>query len=315
MNIIGQRRFWLAVSAILLIAGIAAIVVRGFNLGIDFTGGTNITVPLSRSVSASEAIEALDTPELADLGLKSAIMQPFSKLDERGRSQYGLLVKTRLLNGNFLNDQEVDRIVSRLGASFGEIDRGALAVDKVGPVIGKDLTRNAFIAVVLASILILGYISLRFEFKSGVAAVVALVHDVFVVLGIFALLGREINSTFVAAVLTVIGYSVNDTIVVFDRIRENLQFRKKGEDFETLVNDSIIQTLRRTVNTGMSAIFAVAILFLFGGQSLKEFTLAMLIGMVSGTYSSIFIASPIWVIWRNWSEKRAALRRHAAVAR
>lgn len=315
MNIIGRRRFWLLFSAILLVACITAIVVRGFNLGIDFTGGTNVSVPLSRAVTASEAAEALSSPELADLGLESAVIQPFSRLDERGRSHNGLLVKTRLVDGRFLDDSEVDRIVNRLQSSFGEIDRSALAVEKVGPIIGRDMTRNAMVAVLLASVLMLGYISFRFEFKSGVAAVLALVHDVLVVMGIFAMLGREINSTFIAAVLTVIGYSVNDTIVVFDRIRENLQFRKKGEAFETLVNDSIIQTLRRTVNTGMAAIFAVTILFLFGGQSLKEFTLAMLIGMISGTYSSIFVASPIWVIWRNFSERRAATRRNLAAAR
>lgn len=315
MNIIGQRRFWLTVSAIMFIVSVVAISTLGFNLGVEFTGGTNISVPLRHAITAPQAEKTVNTPDMADLGLKSAEFQPFSKLDRTGHTQYGLMIKTRLINGNFLSDEAVNRIVGKLEQNYGKIDRAALQVDKVGPVIGGDLTRNAILASIIASLLMLVYIGFRFEFKSGVAAVIAMVHDVFIVLGVFSLLRQEINGTFVAAVLTIIGYSVNDTIVVFDRIRENLQFRKKGDEFEELVNDSIIQTLRRTVNTGMTALFAVTILFLFGGESLKQFTLAMIIGMVSGTYSSIFIASPIWVVWRNWTEKRATTRKHAAVAR
>ncbi|HBG43589.1 MAG TPA: protein translocase subunit SecF, partial [Firmicutes bacterium] len=145
--------------------------------------------------------------------------------------------------------------------------------------------------------------------------VIALVHDVLFVLGVFSLLGQEVNSNFVAAVLTVIGYSINDTIVIFDRVRENLRARKKGETFDELVNDSVIQTFRRSVNTSVTTILAVMALFLLGGRSLKEFTFAMIIGMVAGSYSTIFIASPLWVVMRNWQEKRAAAKRGAPATR
>ena len=144
----------------------------------------------------------------------------------------------------------------------------------------------------------------RFEFKSGVAGVIALIHDVLFVIGVFALLRKEISATFVAAILTIIGYSINDTIVIFDRIRENLQFRKKDESFESVVNLSILQTMRRSLNTSITTVLAILALYFVGGPAIKEFCLALIIGVTAGSYSSIFVASPLWVVWRNWEEKK-----------
>lgn len=316
MNIIGKRRIWLTCSAVLMLIFIGSIIFKGFNLGIDFTGGTTIEVPLPRAVTAPEVEEMLNVPGLEDLNLNSAVIQPFSRLDESGNTRYGVMIKTRLVDGEFLSDAVIEKTVAHLESQFGiTINRDSLAIEKVGPVIGADLTRNTILAIIIATIGILIYVSLRFEFTSGLAGVIALVHDVLFVLGVFSLLGQEVNSTFVAAVLTVIGYSINDTIIIFDRVRENLRARKKGETFDELVNDSVIQTFRRSVNTSVTTILAVMALFLLGGRSLKEFTFAMIIGMVAGSYSTIFIASPMWAIMRNWQEKRAAAKRGAPVTR
>ncbi|HBL67832.1 MAG TPA: protein translocase subunit SecF, partial [Firmicutes bacterium] len=316
VNIIGNRRIWLTCSGILMLIFIGSIIFRGFNLGIDFTGGTTIEVPLPNAVTAPEVEEMLNVPGLEDLNLNSAVIQPFSRLDEGGNTRYGVLIKTRLVDGEFLSDAVVEKTVAQLESQLGiSINRESLAVEKVGPVIGADLTRNTIWAIIIATLGILIYVSLRFEFMSGLAGVIALVHDVLFVLGVFSLLGQEVNSNFVAAVLTVIGYSINDTIVIFDRVRENLRARKKGETFDELVNDSVIQTFRRSVNTSVTTILAVMALFLLGGRSLKEFTFAMIIGMVAGSYSTIFIASPLWVVMRNWQEKRAAAKRGAPATR
>ncbi|MGI5853886.1 MAG: protein translocase subunit SecF [Bacillota bacterium] len=316
MNIIGKRRIWLTISGVLMLIFIGSIIFKGFNLGIDFTGGTTIEVPLPRAVTAPEIEEMLNIPELAELNLDSAVIQPFSRLDESGNTRYGVLIKTRLVDGEFLSNAVIEKTVARLESQLGiTIDRESLAIEKVGPVIGADLTRNTILAIIIATAGILIYVSLRFEFMSGLAGVLALVHDVLFVLGVFSLLGQEVSSNFVAAVLTVIGYSINDTIVIFDRVRENLRNRKKGETFDELVNTSVIQTFRRSVNTSVTTILAVMALFLLGGRSLKEFTFAMIIGMVAGSYSTIFIASPLWVIFHNWQEKRAEAKRRAHATR
>lgn len=316
MNIIGKRRIWLTFSGILMLIFIGSIIFKGFNLGIDFTGGTTIEVPLPRAVTAPEIEEMLNVPELAELNLESAVIQPFSRLDEGGNARYGVLIKTRLVDGEFLSNAVIEKAVARLESQMGiTIDRESLAIEKVGPVIGADLTRNTILAIIIATAGILLYVTLRFEFMSGLAGVMALVHDVLFVLGVFSLLGQEVGSNFVAAVLTVIGYSINDTIIIFDRVRENLRNRKKGETFEELVNTSVIQSFRRSVNTSVTTILAVMALFLLGGRSLKEFTFAMIIGMIAGSYSTIFIASPLWVVMRNWQEKRAEAKRRAHATR
>jgi preprotein translocase SecF subunit len=191
--------------------------------------------------------------------------------------------------------------MTELSKDFGKVKD--LGSDSIGPVMGKELTNKAVIAIILSSIGILIYMAFRFEFKPAVDAVVALLHDVGMLIGIFALLQRQIDSSFVAAVLTVIGYSVNDTIVLFDRVRENMHMKKK-ESFEELVNNSINQTMARSINTGFGTLLTIVVLLLIGAPNTKDFLLAMLLGIICGTYSSLFIASPIWVMWKGWSDKR-----------
>lgn len=163
-------------------------------------------------------------------------------------------------------------------------------------------------ALAIASVLMVIYITFRFEFLFGIAAIIALLHDVFVTVGLFSIFWWEIDSAFIAAVLTIIGYSINDTIVIFDRIRENLHKRKKGQDLEDLVNNSVLQTMTRSINTVLTVVIVLVALLIFGGGTIRNFTLAMLIGVVSGAYSSIFNASPLWVEFRNFARKKKIAR-------
>ncbi|HHW13519.1 MAG TPA: protein translocase subunit SecF [Firmicutes bacterium] len=293
LNVIGRRNLWFAVSGLLLLAGLVALATRGLNLGIDFKGGTILQRTFEHKVTVAQVQQALQAEPLAKLGLRDSQIQAGA-----GNT---IIIRTRDLSP--AEERQVD---AGLQQTVGRIDLSKNQTDTVGPVIGRELTSNAFWAVVVASVLMLLYITVRFEFKFGVAAIIALLHDVFMILGIFALTGREVDSPFVAAILTIIGYSINDTIVIFDRIRENLRFHKKGESYAQLANDSINQTLARSINTVGTTLVSIVALYFFGGASIKTFTFALLFGITSGAYSSIFIASPIWVTWKEWEERRKA---------
>ena len=302
MDIIGKRRMFLAISGILVAIGIIALLARGLNLGVDFTGGSLLRLRFERPVTASEVSKVLTSRELADLDLRKAVIQPIrGTCDVQVRAQVG---------GRPINDEQVGRIVEALSQKIGQVS--VIESQMVEGVIGRELLGRALMAVVIACVGIVIYVSLRFEFRFAVAAILALIHDVIIVLGAFALMGRQVNSPFIAAVLTIIGYSINDTIIIFDKIRENLRLRKK-ETLEELTNKSILQTMTRSLNTVITTLLAVFALFFFGGASIRDFSLALIIGLMTGTYSSIFIASPIWLEWRMWD--RARQQRQAAAAR
>ncbi|MDK2929960.1 MAG: preprotein translocase subunit SecF [Bacillota bacterium] len=302
MDIIGKRRMFLAISGILVAIGIIALLARGLNLGVDFTGGSLLRLRFERPVTASEVSGVLTSRELADMDLRKAVVQPIrGTSDVQVRAQVG---------GRPLNDEQVGRIVAALSQKMGQVS--VIESQMVEGIIGRELLGRALMALVIACIGIVIYVSLRFEFRFAVAAILALIHDTIIVLGAFALMGRQVNSPFIAAVLTIIGYSINDTIVIFDKIRENLRLRKK-ETLEELTNKSILQTLTRSLNTVITTLLAVFALFFFGGASIRDFSLALIIGLTTGTYSSIFVASPIWLEWRMWD--RARQQRQAAAAR
>lgn len=300
MNFMKYRIVFIGVLIVTILASAAIWMAYGLNEGVDFTGGTNIRFPVNAKVTTAQVERALNTPELGELDLKLASPQPYDYVDSQGNQRYGVLVKTR-----FLNNEEQKLVVGVLEEAFGEVaDNSGLDIYGVDPFMGAEMLRKAFYAVIIACFLILIYVGIRFEFKSGVASVVALIHDVLLVFGIFALMQKEINSTFIAAILTIIGYSINDTIVVFDRIRENQKFRRKGEGFDEVVNNSLLQTMRRSLSTSVTTILAVMALYLLGSPSIKDFCFAVIIGLLAGTYSSIFVASPIWATWKNWEEQR-----------
>ncbi|MGQ9779310.1 MAG: protein translocase subunit SecF [Bacillota bacterium] len=317
MNLMRYKWLFVGIFLFNILASLAAWAAFGLNEGIDFTGGTVIRYPLTAEqyarVNSGAIKRLLVSGELAGLRLKPAPPQPYSHRDvTTGEDVYGIIIKTRALRG--WAEQRV--ILAALNKYFGgEVPRERLQIAMVDPAIGRETVRNAFLAVLIASVLILIYIAFRFEFKSGVAGVVALVHDTLVVIGVFALLQKEITSAIIAALLTIIGYSINDTIVVFDRVRENLRNRRKGQSFDELVNESILQTMRRSLNTSATTVLAILVLYVVGAESIKEFCLALIIGLVAGTYSSIFIASPIWAIWKGWEERRQLGGRAAVAAK
>jgi preprotein translocase subunit SecF len=290
-NIVKSRMLWFAISALLIIPGLISMFVQGFNLGIDFTGGTLLDLKFSRPVTVAEVREGL-TP----FGLEHSTIQTSAEGNTQGPQQ-AVLIRTKVLN-------EEERRTALAGLAQSVAPFEILRVEKVGAVVGEELTRMAVIALLITSLGIVAYVSWRFEYKFAVAAVVALLHDILLVMGIFSLLHKEIDSSFVAAILTILGYSINDTIVIFDRIRENLKTFKKGQSYEELVNRSIWQSMGRSIYTVLTVVMATLSLYLFGGETTKNFALALLIGFVSGAYSSIFNASQIWVTWKEWEQKK-----------
>lgn len=295
-HIIEKRYWWFALSAIVMIPGLISMALQGFNLGIDFTGGTLIDMKFAQPVTVQQVRDVLK-----DYQLDNSTIQLASSDQEAAPDVF---IRSRVLQ----EDEQRD-VMSDLGQKLGPYE--LLRNEKVGAVVGSELTQQAIWALVVSSILIIGYISYRFEFKFAVSAVGAMLHDILIVLGVFSLLHREVDATFVAAILTVIGYSINDTIVIFDRIRENMKTHRKTESFQDLVDRSIWQTMTRSIYTVLTVLFATASLFFFGGESTKNFSLALLIGFTSGAYSSIFNASPIWVTWKEFAEKQRQYARTA----
>lgn len=278
MRIIERRKLFYIISLLIIIPGIISLFVQGLNLGIDFKGGSLLHYNITASATAPEVRTALSELDM-------------SKGIEVQKSGNEFFIRTPELN-----QEQTREVTEKLTSEFKNVE--LLSAESVGATIGKEITRNAFLSVLIACVLILIYISIRFEFAFGVAAVLALLHDTLVVVGVFSLFQWEVNSTFIAAILTVLGYSINDTIVIFDRIRENLRFKRK-EDRATLVNKSIMQTLNRSINTVLTTLLPLITLMLFGGGSIKMFVTTMLIGFLVGTYSSIFIASPLWYEMKN----------------
>ena len=299
MNILRYKYVFLSVSGVLVLASIIAISVWGLKLGIDFTGGSLLEVRYKNEVPAAEEIKkTLEAIRLDDL-----IIQPSED-------------RTLLLRFGHVDEAEHQKIYEALETQAGKGNFEELQFTTIGPVIGAELKRKSLLALGLASLGIIAYLSFAFRnvskpvssWKYGVIAVtVAFLHDVAIPTGIFAVLGHyrnvSIDTLFITALLTILGFSVHDTIVVFDRIRENLRKLKTSEPFENVVNKSIKETIGRSVNTSLTTVLVLLAVFFFGGVTVKYFVLAMIIGIIFGTYSSIFVASPLLVIWDRLTKK------------
>ena len=284
MNIIGKTRLWFFISGTLIVIGISALAFNGLtrgkvmNFGIDFTGGTMINLRFVQPVTVAQVREVLSGHKLGE-----AVIQKSGERD--------ILIRTEPLEGEVRQ-----KVVAELSEKLGGAE--LLESDTIGPVIGRELRTQAIWALLLASLGIVIYVSFRFELIYALAGVLALLHDAIITTGFIALLWRPTDVTFVAAILTILGYSINDTIVIFDRIRENL--KKPGaskKKFSDLVNHSLWETMARSINTVLTVLVVVLSLLIFGGETLKEFSLVLLFGFTIGTYSSIFIASPLVVMW------------------
>lgn len=297
MNIIGRRRIWYTISLLLIVPGLVSLFTSGLKLGIDFTGGAQLEV--KGAATASSITAASSGLGFADLTVVSG-----------GTNDW--LIQYR----DTAPPSQVEADHQKFLAKLEPLGLQEVQFSNVGPSVSRDIARSAILSVLVASLAIVLYIAFAFRnvpppassWSFGGAAIAALLHDAFFVLGAFSLLGHffhvEVDSLFVTAVLTVIGFSVHDTIVVFDRIRENL--RRERKSFEAIVNDSILETLARSINTSMTVLLTLLALYLFGGASIKDFILALLLGIASGTYSSIFNASPLLVTWHNHKLKRLA---------
>lgn len=298
-DIIGKRKIWYAISSLLIIASLFFMVTRGFNMGIDFTGGTIMDLRFEKAVNINDVRAVLNEYNLSN-----------STIQLSGENSSSTESENVMIRTVDLEEQERKEVMAALTDKLGAYQ--VLREEKVGATMGTELIMNAIYATIISWLLIIAYVSYRFEFKFGISAVLGLAHNVIIVLGAFALTQRQIDSSFVAALLTIIGYSINDTIVIFDRIRENLKlhFRKNGDIVE-LVNTSIYQTMTRSIYTVSTVLFATFALYFFGGDTTKDFAFALLIGFFCGAYTSIFIASPLWVTFRRYSDKKRLAKRMA----
>jgi SecD/SecF fusion protein len=291
-----HRRIYWGFSIALMVVGLVFIAIGGLHPGIDFTGGTEMRVRFAQTIKADELVKTLEATGLKDPHVQSASDKSLGDV---------MLIRTEPIEV-----AKSQPVIDALAAKGGTI----LSKDTIGPSIAKEVTVNAFLSVVVASLAIILYLAFRFAIggfmnglKYGVCAVVAQLHDVITVIGLFALMGFlrdwRIDTLFVTAALTVIGFSVHDTIVVYDRIRENLRNRQRGEPFEDVANKSITQTFDRSINTSFTVVLVLAALLFFGGSVTKLFNVALLAGIVIGTYSSVFVASPLVVLWEKMSAK------------
>lgn len=293
LPIIKNRKIWFIFSSLILTVSIISIALFRFNLGIDFTGGTLLEVEFKNSeVDSNKIKEILEPLDLGDISVQTGEGQNF-------------LIRTKHIDE--IKHQEILNIFREQITMEEGLELEEKRFETIGPTIGEELKKKAVMAIALVLVAVILYIAWVFRkvsgkipsWKFGISAIIALVHDIIIVLGIFSILGRyldiEINSMFVIALLTVLGYSVNDSIVVFDRIRYNIL--KGSYEFEETVEKSVNQTLVRSINTSVTTLLVLLVLYLFGGATIQWFVMALIIGVIAGTYSSIFVASPILVAW------------------
>ncbi|HAJ78843.1 MAG TPA: protein translocase subunit SecF [Fibrobacteres bacterium] len=294
INFLGFRKKAFIISGILIAATFASIIYYGgFNLSVDFVGGTLTIIkfekPVQKDIGKIREI-------INNLGLGSPEVKTVGTLD---KNEVQITVKKKC-EGSFVSDQ----IKTALSKEYSDNPFTLEKEERVGPKVSAELAQKALIAILLSWMAIVIYMAFRFKLPHGVAAVSGLIHDVIITTGVFTIRDAEISLSFVAAILTVIGYSLNDTIVVFDRIRENTHKGQTGKSFEDLINSSINQTLSRTIITVLTVLFVVSLYFFLGGESTRDLSLAMLVGTIIGTYSTYFVSSPVLMYWnKKWPIK------------
>ena len=284
-SIVKRYKIFFAITITFLIIGLGSMIVKGFNMGIDFTGGSIMDLQFHKTVSVAEVRDVLKERDLGN-----AIIQLESS-DSAVTSAKGVLIRTGVIS-----DEQRQQVMADLKSKLGDFD--IQRVENVGATIGGELIQQAVLAIVLSWVLMIAYITIRFEFRFDLAAIIALIIDVTVTLSYFSLFHVEMDSSFVAALLTVVGYSVNGTIVIFDRIRENLKIHRRSESMTEMVDNSIWQTMGRSIYTVGTSLFAVVSIFLWGGETIRNFAFAMLVGFSSGAYTSTLLAGPLWMLLR-----------------
>ena len=279
IDFVGKRKIFITISLLIIVIGIISLIVKGGpKYGVDFAGGTLTQIKFKKNVTINQLRKSMG---------KSVSIQNFGSENE-----YLLRFPQTSSDTSGLAKDISKKLTSAFGKGNFEIRR----IEMVGPKIGKDLREKGLLSIIVALIGILIYISIRFEFRFAIGAIIALCHDVLITLGVFSLLNKEIDLTTLAAFLTIVGYSLNDTIIVYDRIRENMKKYVKG-NFPNIINRSVNETLSRTILTSGTTLFVVFALFLFGGGVIHDFSFALLVGIIVGTYSSIYIASPVLILF------------------
>jgi preprotein translocase subunit SecF len=291
-DFVTNRNKFFGISITILLIGLIVLLTLGLNYGVDFKAGTSMDINIGQTATKEKVDQTFDS-----VGLKPAITT-LSGNNDHISARYD----------SILSDDEIKKVLTAMTSAFG--DKVSQEVNTVSPDIAQELGLKAIYAVAIASIAICVYVSIRFEWRFAIAAIIAILHDAFMVIAAFAIFRLEVNLPFLAAVLTTIGYSINDKIVIFDRIRENLRFSKikTNEDLANLINSSIWQTMHRNIYTVVTVLIAALCLFIFGSESIKLFALAKIVGLSSGAYSSICIASPLWFLLKRkslGSNKRA----------
>lgn len=292
IDFMGKRNIFFAISAALTVVAVAALLIKGLTFGIEFQGGTVMTLTGTQGVETEQVRDALETAGVPDAA--NAVIQP--------TDDGGFIVRTGE-SDTAAAQEAFGIIVSELGLPEQDVN-----VTTIGPGWGANVTNAALIALAISLVAILGYVSIRFEYKMSFMAVLALFHDALIVLGVYAIAGREVTPNTIAALLTILGYSLYDTIVVFHRIKENASGLSK-RSFMEMTNDSINQMLMRWVNTGLVQVIPILGLLFFGGETLRDFAFAMAIGIVSGAYSSIGLASPLYAVWKEREPRYQALKK------
>ncbi len=290
VQVVEKSKIWFAFSLILIAISIGSLFINGLNFGIDFIGGTIVTIELNTPFETSDA---------------KALIEEFDSSADvtyAGEAKTQVIISTK----KDLSTEERQALFSKFQEKYNLADTDLLSIDTVSPSIGEEMANSAMIAAVVAVLLMLVYITFRFEFMFGLAAIIALVHDLIIVLGVYSIFQIQVNSPLIAALLTILGYSINDTIVVFDRIRENRP--KFGKyDFASLVDTSVTQTLRRSINTSFTTLLAISALYIFGVPAVQDFALPLIVGIVCGTYSSIFVASTLWCKFKEFQASKKAV--------
>ncbi|AVP54018.1 protein translocase subunit SecF [Clostridium tetani] len=288
LKIIEKTKIWFGISLAIMLLGLVFAIKDGLNYGIDFKGGTLVQIKMNKEFDKIEVEKIL-----------KKYTNDYTTNEARDKDNNIQLE----IRSNSLKDEQIKPMFNEIKNKYKLKDQDLLSQESIGASIGKELRQKAILSLVIANIAMLIYVGFRFEFKFGLSAILALVHDILITISIYAIFQIPINSSFIAAVLTIVGYSINDTIVVFDRIRENSKRNRKANEVE-IANISIAQTMTRSINTSLTTLFTIAAVYIFV-PSVREFALPLLIGVICGAYSSIFIASPLWTIFR---KKGKALR-------
>ncbi|MCX7709190.1 MAG: protein translocase subunit SecF [Clostridia bacterium] len=307
IDLFSKRHYFFVFSIVLILAGFVGALINGIQLDIQFQGGSLLQIEMNDNQYDTTKVESVINSAIG----KKVAVQKMQTYNPKDANKMINLLQLKVTKDDTLTGEQINKVVETLKKEFSVKENAEMQVQSVAPFMGREMLEKGILAAVIASILIIFYVWWRFSVMSGLSAAVfanlALIHDAFIMFAVYVIFKLPINDSFVAAVLTILGFSINDTIIIYDRIRENTRLNRKMP-YPQLVNTSIVQTLARSINTTVTVLICIITLYVFAYinniQSIKEFSLPMLVGLISGTYSTIFIASPLWAMWQQAKVKK-----------